>query len=89
IERGLRLSTITDHLERLMQGGQNIDIDKLVSPERQGVSRDAIAAIDSTSLRDIRDRLGETYDYNEIRLVRGDWERQKAAIAKDSESSPV
>lgn len=89
IERGLRLSTITDHLERLMQGGHNIDIDKLVSPERQGVIRDAIAAIDSTSLRDIRDRLGETYDYNEIRLVRGDWERQKAAIAKDSESSPV
>lgn len=84
IERGLRLSTITDHLERLIEAGHSIDLDKLVSPERQVVIREAIAACRSTSLRDIRDQLGETYDYNEIRLVRGDWERQQSAIAPDT-----
>ena len=76
VERGLRLGTIAEHLARLIQADHPVDLDGLVAPDRQVAIRAAIAAADSTALRDIRDRLGDTYDYHEIRIVRGEWEKQ-------------
>jgi ATP-dependent DNA helicase RecQ len=70
-DRGLRLSTVTDHLARLLENGHPINLDALVAPERQGAIKAAIATVGTTaSLREIRQHLGESYDYNEIRLVR-------------------
>ena len=74
-ERDLRLGTITDHLARLLEAAQPIDLNRLVSSERQQAIRQAIDKVGSVSLRTIRDYLGETYDYNEIRLVRAIWEQ--------------
>jgi ATP-dependent DNA helicase RecQ len=72
-QRSFRLSTIFDHLGILMEAGQRVNLDSLVSPERQAVIEEAIAITGPDSLRMIRDHLGETYSYPEIRLVRAAW----------------
>ncbi|MEM9904969.1 MAG: DNA helicase RecQ [Cyanobacteria bacterium P01_D01_bin.44] len=77
IERGLRLSTIINHFASLIEHGQEIDLDQLVSPERQVPIFAAIQKVGHHSLRTIRDELGETFDYNEISLVRAAWENQR------------
>lgn len=74
-QRNFRLSTIFDHLGILMEAGQRVDLDSLVSPERQAVIEEAIAITGPDSLRLIREHLGEAYSYPEIRLVRAAWRR--------------
>jgi ATP-dependent DNA helicase RecQ len=74
-ERNLRLSTILDHLGLLRAAGHPVDLDALVPIDRQIQIRAAIEAVGPDSLRTIRDRLGESFDYSEIRLVRADWVR--------------
>lgn len=74
IERGLRLGTIIDHVDRLIAADYEVDLGRLVSPERQVPIFEAIEKVGSHSLRTIREELGETFDYNEIRLVRAVWE---------------
>ena len=76
IERGLRLGTIIEHIERLMASDQEVDLNRLVSPERQVPIFEAIEKVGAHSLRTIREELGETFDYNEIRLVRAAWENR-------------
>lgn len=75
IDRNLRLTTIYDHLGILREAGHPIDLDALIPVERQIQIRAAIDEVGAESLRLIRDRLGETFDYHEIRLVRADWVR--------------
>ncbi|MBT9312445.1 DNA helicase RecQ [Leptothoe kymatousa] len=77
IERGLRLGTIIDHMEHLMAANYEVDLGRLVSPERQVPIFEAIEKVGAHSLRAIREELGDTYDYNEIRLVRAAWEGKK------------
>ncbi|HEY9878793.1 MAG TPA: DNA helicase RecQ [Leptolyngbyaceae cyanobacterium] len=67
--RRLRYSTIVSHFERLILSGQAVDLDRLVLPERQEAIRAAIEAVEVKSTSAIRDYLGYTYDYSEIRLV--------------------
>ncbi|MBD2257128.1 DNA helicase RecQ [Pseudanabaena sp. FACHB-2040] len=67
--RQLRYSTVISHFERLLLNGHEVDLDRLVSPERQSAIRAAIAAVDSPSATAIRNHLGLIYDYPEIRLV--------------------
>jgi ATP-dependent DNA helicase RecQ len=75
-QRNLRLSTVMDHLGALVEAGRELDIAGLVSAERRATIEGAIAEVGAdAALRTIRDRLGETYDYNEIRLVRALWRR--------------
>ncbi|NEP17739.1 MAG: DNA helicase RecQ [Leptolyngbya sp. SIO4C1] len=74
VERGLRLGTIINHLTLLLEAGEAVELDRLVSPERQAPIFAAIEKAGPHSLRSIRDELGETFDYNEIRLVRAAWE---------------
>jgi ATP-dependent DNA helicase RecQ len=69
-KRNLRLTTILDHLSALMEAGQSVDLAALVPADRQNQIRQAIATVGYDSLRSIREHLGETFDYNEIRLVR-------------------
>ena len=76
IERGLRLGTIIEHIERLMASDRAVDLNRLVPPERQVPIFEAIEKVGSHSLRTIREELGETFDYNEIRLVRAAWENR-------------
>ncbi|MGB7086794.1 MAG: DNA helicase RecQ [Phormidesmis sp.] len=76
LKRDVRLSTITDHIAKLIEAGYEINLDRLVSTERQSVIKEAINKVGPHSLRDIREVTGETYDYQEIKLVRADWEEK-------------
>jgi ATP-dependent DNA helicase RecQ len=71
--RNLRFGTILTHLAELLETGSPVDIDQLVSPERQQAVITAIGVVGALSLSSIREKLGETYGYDEIRLVRAWW----------------
>ncbi len=79
LKRNIRLSTVNGHMSKLIEAGYEIDIDKLVSIERQTVINKAIEEAGSHSLRNIREVTGETYDYQEIGLVRASWEAKHRA----------
>jgi len=70
LERNIRLGTINEHIAKLIKAGYEVDLDVLVAPERQSIIKDAIMEVGSHSLRNIREVVGETYDYQEIKLVR-------------------
>jgi ATP-dependent DNA helicase RecQ len=69
--RNLRHSTIVGHLAALLAAGAPVNLDDFVSPDRQAAIRQALDAVDSPYLNAVRDRLGDTYSYDEIRLVQG------------------
>jgi ATP-dependent DNA helicase RecQ len=57
-----------------------VDIDQLVSPERQQAMITAIGIVGDLSLSSIREKLGETYGYDEIRLVRAWWRHHHKSL---------
>jgi ATP-dependent DNA helicase RecQ len=75
LKRDVRLSTINSHMTKLIEAGYDIDLDSLVEPDRQVVIREAIAKTGAHSLRNIREATGDTYNYQEIALVRAVWEK--------------
>ncbi|MEO1740572.1 MAG: DNA helicase RecQ [Cyanobacteria bacterium J06629_9] len=77
VERGLRLGTVINHLALLIEQGKTIDLDAIVSPDRQPPIFAAVEKVGPQSLRNIREAVGDTYDYNEIRLVRAMWEARQ------------
>ncbi|MGK7925681.1 MAG: DNA helicase RecQ [Spirulina sp.] len=76
-ERGLRSNTIASHLSELIERRQPIDLDRLVSPERQKTIVATIEKVGDNALTPIRDALGEEYSYEEIRLTRSRWRRER------------
>ncbi|MGL4499941.1 MAG: helix-turn-helix domain-containing protein [Planktothrix sp.] len=72
-ERGLKTSTIADHLTQLIAANQNINIDHFVEPERQKNIIQAIEKVGDISLKTIYECLGENYNYEEIKMVREYW----------------
>ena len=59
------------HLAALLAAGAPINLDDLVPPNRQASIRQALDAVDSPYLNAVRDHLGTSYSYDEIRLVQG------------------
>ncbi|MEL7358037.1 MAG: DNA helicase RecQ [Cyanobacteria bacterium J06560_6] len=78
LKRNVRLSTINNHIVKLIEAGYEVDLDKLVAPERQAIIRKAIATVGPQSLRNIREETGDTYNYQEIALTRAKWEANQA-----------
>ena len=76
-ERNLSTSTIASHLAELIEMKQPVDLDQLVIPVRQQFIIKAIKTVGADSLKSIYEHLGETYTYDEIKLVRALWRRQK------------
>lgn len=76
-ERGLSDITIEGHLEDAIRAGSDIDLDRLVSPERRREIESAIAEVGAELLKPIRDALGEDYTYAEIRFTRAAYEIAK------------
>lgn len=74
--RNIRPSTVIRHLSDLIELNQPVDIDRLVPPERQEAICQALQVVGDRALTPIRDYLGESFSFDEIRLVRGLW-RQK------------
>jgi hypothetical protein len=67
-ERGLVESTIQGHLCFFVENGE-LDINRLLSPEKQGVIEDAIAHGPDNSLKAVKNKLGDSYTYDEIKLM--------------------
>ncbi len=74
--RNIKTSTVASHLADLIELNQPIDINQLVPPERQSVICQAFQVVGDRALTPVRDYLGESYSYDEIRLVRGVWRQQ-------------
>ncbi|MEO0377530.1 MAG: DNA helicase RecQ [Cyanobacteria bacterium P01_A01_bin.17] len=74
LKRNIRLNTVNGHIAKLIEADYPIDIDKLIDKARREVIETAITKVGPHSLRNIREETGETYDYQEITLVRAKWE---------------
>lgn len=69
-KRGLTVSTIASHLEKLILDGEDISIDCFVTSERQQHIIEAFKESGMQALSPVKEKLGEGYSYEEIRLVR-------------------
>lgn len=76
-KRGFTTSTIITHLSELIEMKQPIDLNQLVLPEQQKPILKAIQTIGADSLKNLREHLGESYSYEDIRLVRAWWRRER------------
>ncbi len=68
-ERDLTAGTVVGHLCFLIEKGLIKDIDKLVNPSRQNKIKTAIKKIGADKLTPIKDELGDSFDWDEIKLV--------------------
>ena len=75
-ERGLTVSTICTHLGELLEMNQPVALNKLIDPSIQKVISEAIEKHGDKSLKTLKEALGESYSYNEIKLVVGWWRSQ-------------
>lgn len=75
--RSFSPNTIITHLGELIEMQQPVDLNRLVPPERQKLIIQAIQTVGAELLKNIREHLGEEYSYEEIRLVRSWWRREK------------
>jgi len=70
VERKMRENTITEHLIKLMECGYELNLDRIVSLDRQDSIEQAIQIVGADRLTPIREHLGNSYSYEEIKLVR-------------------
>ncbi|BAY97133.1 ATP-dependent DNA helicase RecQ [Tolypothrix tenuis PCC 7101] len=76
-QRNIRSSTVVGHLVDLIENNQPVDLNQLVPLEKQKKIWQVLEVLGDISLTPIREQLGENYTYDEIRLVRGRWRREK------------
>jgi len=69
-KRGLATSTIFTHLEKLILEGEAVVLDNLICPEKQQRIKQVCIESGLELLTPIKEKLGEDYTYEEIRLVR-------------------
>ncbi|MDL1980968.1 MAG: helix-turn-helix domain-containing protein [Deltaproteobacteria bacterium] len=67
-ERGLVQSTIEGHLSFFVEKGE-LDINKLLSPEKQQAIEKELAVDHNNSLSEVKTALGDDYSYGEIRMM--------------------
>ncbi len=67
-ERGLVQSTIEGHLSFFVEKGK-LEINKLLSPEKQQAIEKELATDHNNSLSEIKNALGDDYSYGEIRMM--------------------
>ena len=75
-KRNIRPTTIIRHLTDLIEKNQLVDLNQLVSLEHQQKIWQVLEVLGDISLTPIREQLGESYSFDEIRLVRGKWRRE-------------
>ncbi|MEK6622133.1 MAG: helix-turn-helix domain-containing protein, partial [Planctomycetota bacterium] len=68
--RGLAPSTISSHLEKLILDGETVALDNLMSLQKQQRIKQVCLEMDTELLTPLKEKLGEDYSYEEIRLVR-------------------
>ncbi len=75
-KRGLAVSTIFSHIEKLILDGEDISVDSIVDCEKQQRIRMALKESGTEFLTPVKEKLGGGYSYEEIRLVRAKMMRQ-------------
>lgn len=78
-QRGLKQTTVINHIVELIEQGQPVSVDQWVDPTRQVAIRGAIVQAGAASLSSIREILGDAYSYDEIKLVRALWHQEQAS----------
>ncbi len=78
--RGFKESTIYSHLTELIELRQPININSLVSQDKQQAIYQAVNTLGDNSLTPLKEKLGENYTYEEIRLVRAWYRREKSKL---------
>ena len=76
--RGLTYGTVVAHIERIHAAGRQVDLAPLLPPPRR-VDRimDALDTMGLVRLAPVKELLGDDYSYEEIRLVRMAYQRDK------------
>ncbi|MGR3311100.1 MAG: DNA helicase RecQ [Candidatus Brocadiales bacterium] len=69
-KRGLTLSTTVSHIERLILDGEDISVDSIVDREKQQRIQQAFKESGTEFLNPVKEKLGNGYSYEEIKLVR-------------------
>lgn len=70
-QRGLSVGTVITHLERIIETDEVLDLTHLLPPtDRYARIVDAFCAENDDLLKPIKERLGDDYSYEELRLVR-------------------
>ena len=68
--RNLASSTITGHIEQLIMAGRNMDIDRLVAPERRDSIAKLFLELQSWQLNPVIEHFKGTVSYEEAKFVR-------------------
>lgn len=74
-QRNLRSATITRHLSDLIEKNQPVDLNLLVTIEKQKKIIQVLDILGDIALTPIKEYLGDSYSFDEIRLVRGKWRK--------------
>ncbi len=82
--RHVQISTIMDHLNKLIETNQIIDINRVIAPEKQEKIIQALETIGPNLLKPIYEYLGQNhgqnFSYGEIRIVKTLWQKQQKPI---------
>jgi ATP-dependent DNA helicase RecQ len=68
--RSLSSITVAEHLARAVEMGEDIDIRRLVDPGKRDAIEKAFAELGVELLKPVKERLGDSFSYDEIRYVR-------------------
>ncbi|MBS3026138.1 MAG: DNA helicase RecQ [Dolichospermum sp. DET50] len=82
-KRNIRPTTIIRHLSDLIEKKQPLDLSQLVPLERQKKIWNVLEIVGDIALTPIRENLGESYSFDDIRLVRAKWRREKQKSIKN------
>ncbi|MBG1266863.1 DNA helicase RecQ [Nostoc sp. WHI] len=75
-KRNLSPATVSNHLEKLIEKNQPVDLNQLVPLEHQKKIWQVLEVLGDISLTPIKEQLGESYTFDEIRLLRSKWRRE-------------
>ncbi|QLE55954.1 DNA helicase RecQ [Nostoc sp. TCL26-01] len=75
-KRKLSPATVSTHLGKLIAKNQPVDLNLLVPIEHQQKIWQVLEVLGDIALTPIKEQLGESYTFDEIRLVREKWRRQ-------------
>jgi ATP-dependent DNA helicase RecQ len=75
-KRNLRSTTVTRHLSDLIEKDKPVDLNLLVTVDKQKKIIQVLDALGDIALTPIKEYLGDSYSFDEIRLVRGQWRKQ-------------
>jgi ATP-dependent DNA helicase RecQ len=84
-QRGLKSSTILNHIADLIETGEDIDITQFVSVDRQQTIQHAFEQQGNMdALRPVKDLLGNDYSWEDLHLVRASLRKDSLAVTSPS-----